>query len=46
MELDDKIALVTGSSRGVGAAALYLASSRSSWVTGIVLDVAGGAVMV
>ncbi|MFN7022955.1 MAG: SDR family NAD(P)-dependent oxidoreductase [Pseudorhizobium sp.] len=35
-----------GRPEGIGEAALYLASSRSSWVTGIVLDVGGGAVMV
>jgi 3-oxoacyl-[acyl-carrier protein] reductase len=29
----------------VANAALYLASSQSSWITGLVLDVAGGAVM-
>jgi len=27
------------------AAALFLASDDSSWITGVVLDVAGGAVM-
>jgi 3-oxoacyl-[acyl-carrier protein] reductase len=30
----------------VAEAALYLASDRAAWITGIVLDVAGGAVMV
>lgn len=30
----------------ISEAALYLASERSSWVTGIILDVAGGAVLV
>jgi 3-oxoacyl-[acyl-carrier protein] reductase len=30
----------------VANAALYLASDQSSWITGIILDVAGGAVMV
>ena len=35
-----------GRPEDIGEAALYLASSRSSWITGIVLDVAGGAVMV
>jgi 3-oxoacyl-[acyl-carrier protein] reductase len=29
----------------VACAALYLASDGGSWITGIVLDVAGGAVM-
>jgi 3-oxoacyl-[acyl-carrier protein] reductase len=35
-----------GTPEDVAAAALYLASSASSWVTGMILDVAGGAVMV
>jgi 3-oxoacyl-[acyl-carrier protein] reductase len=30
----------------IARAALYLASAESSWVTGVVLDIAGGAVMV
>jgi 3-oxoacyl-[acyl-carrier protein] reductase len=30
----------------VARAALYLASDDAAWITGIVLDVAGGAVMV
>lgn len=30
----------------VAEAALYLASDRAAWITGIVLDVAGGAVMI
>ncbi len=30
----------------VAQAALYLASEQSAWITGIVIDVAGGAVMV
>jgi 3-oxoacyl-[acyl-carrier protein] reductase len=34
-----------GQPQDVGEAALYLASDRASWITGIVLDVAGGAVM-
>lgn len=34
-----------GTPGDIAEAALYLASNRSSWVTGIVLDVAGGAVM-
>jgi NAD(P)-dependent dehydrogenase (short-subunit alcohol dehydrogenase family) len=29
----------------VAQAVLYLASDRSAWVTGVVLDVAGGAVI-
>ncbi len=37
--LSGKTALVTGSSRGIGA-------PPPSWITGIILDVAGGAVMV
>jgi 3-oxoacyl-[acyl-carrier protein] reductase len=34
-----------GATEDVASAALYLASDESSWVTGIILDVAGGAVM-
>jgi len=30
----------------VARAALFLASQESSWITGVILDVAGGAVMV
>lgn len=43
MHLGQKVALVTGSSRGIGAA-LFLASENASWITGVILDVAGGAV--
>jgi 3-oxoacyl-[acyl-carrier protein] reductase len=35
-----------GTVADVAQAALYLASARASWVTGVVLDVAGGAVMI
>ncbi len=35
-----------GAPEDVARAALFLASEESSWITGIVLDVAGGAVMV
>ncbi len=35
-----------GETEDVADAALFLASDSSSWITGIVLDVAGGAVMV
>ena len=35
-----------GAPQDVAEAALYLASDQSAWITGIVLDVAGGAVMV
>ena len=35
-----------GTPEDVARAALFLASEASSWITGIVLDVAGGAVMV
>ena len=29
----------------IARAALFLASDQSSWITGVILDVAGGAVM-
>jgi 3-oxoacyl-[acyl-carrier protein] reductase len=35
-----------GSPEDVADAALYLASEQSAWITGMILDVAGGAVMV
>jgi 3-oxoacyl-[acyl-carrier protein] reductase len=34
-----------GTVEDVAQAALYLASESAAWVTGIVLDIAGGAVM-
>lgn len=34
-----------GTPQDVAEAALYLASANSAWITGIILDVAGGAVM-
>jgi 3-oxoacyl-[acyl-carrier protein] reductase len=34
-----------GTPRDVASAALFLASEQSSWITGTVLDIAGGAVM-
>ena len=45
---DGQIALVTGSTRGIGAAiaAAFLASDEAAWITGVVVDVAGGAVLV
>ena len=35
-----------GETKDVADAALFLASDNSSWITGVILDVAGGAVMV
>jgi 3-oxoacyl-[acyl-carrier protein] reductase len=35
-----------GTPEDVARAALYLASDEASWITGIILDVAGGAVMI
>ncbi|MGH9808270.1 MAG: SDR family NAD(P)-dependent oxidoreductase, partial [Terriglobia bacterium] len=35
-----------GTPEDVADAALFLASDRSQWITGVILDVAGGAVMV
>jgi 3-oxoacyl-[acyl-carrier protein] reductase len=35
-----------GTPDDVAAAALFLASEASGWITGVILDVAGGAVMV
>jgi 3-oxoacyl-[acyl-carrier protein] reductase len=34
-----------GTPLDVASAALFLASEQSSWITGTVLDIAGGAVM-
>jgi 3-oxoacyl-[acyl-carrier protein] reductase len=35
-----------GTPEDVARAALFLASDNATWITGIILDVAGGAVMV
>ncbi|HVC98810.1 MAG TPA: SDR family oxidoreductase [Pirellulales bacterium] len=41
--VSDKVALVTGGSRGIGAAAIaFLASPEASYITGTTLDVDGG----
>jgi NAD(P)-dependent dehydrogenase (short-subunit alcohol dehydrogenase family) len=36
----------SGTPEDVASAALYLASDEAAWIAGIILDVAGGAVMV
>jgi len=35
-----------GTPEDVARAALFLASEESAWITGVILDVTGGAVMV
>jgi len=35
-----------GTPEDVARAALYLVSGEAAWITGVILDVAGGAVMV
>jgi 3-oxoacyl-[acyl-carrier protein] reductase len=35
-----------GTPQDVTQAAVYLASDEASWITGVVLDISGGAVMV
>lgn len=34
-----------GTPEDVASAALFLASDQSAWITGVILDVAGGAIM-
>jgi 3-oxoacyl-[acyl-carrier protein] reductase len=41
-KLAGKVAVVTGASKGIGAAAVYLASADSAWVTGETLYITGG----
>ena len=38
----DKILVVTGGSRGIGAATVFLLPERASYVTGAILGVPGG----
>ena len=47
-DLAGRVAVVTGGRAlaDVAAAALFLASGASSWITGVTLDVAGGKIMV
>ena len=35
-----------GTPQDVARAAVYLASDQASWITGVILDISGGAVMV
>jgi NAD(P)-dependent dehydrogenase (short-subunit alcohol dehydrogenase family) len=44
--LADKVILITGASRGIGAAAAWLLSDRSSYVAGVTLPVDGEMVAV
>lgn len=42
LKLDGKVALVTGSSKGIGEAIAFLASPRAGYITGMNLRLDGG----
>ena len=40
--LDDKVAIVTGASKGIGAGIVFLASDDAGWLTGEIIFANGG----